>query len=194
MFAVIRTGGKQYRIQEGDILEVEKLNTKESQKVVFSEVLLIEDKENTLIGTPLVEKAQVKAEVLENFKDEKVIIFKKKRRKRYKLKRGHRQPLTRVRIDEINSGAEPSPKKPQADKKEEKKKSPKKPRAKKKAVEKEAKKEKPEKKEPKESGRERPKTKKKTGSAKKKSSKTKPAEKKITSTASKSKKSSKTKE
>lgn len=101
MFAIIRTGGKQYRVQEGDILDVEKLPVEPSQKFHFSQVLLIADEKSTHIGTPFLEKALVQAEILENFKDKKVIVFKKKRRKQYRRLRGHRQPLTRVKIEKI---------------------------------------------------------------------------------------------
>jgi large subunit ribosomal protein L21 len=135
MFAVIKTGGKQFRVQEGDILEVEKLPKKEGQKVTFDEVLLIEDGDKVMVGTPLVDKARVKAEVIENFKDEKIIIFKKKRRKQYRRTRGHRQELTRVKIEAIIAEAKASPKKPKVRKKEEKK-TPKKPKAKKEAAKK----------------------------------------------------------
>jgi len=110
MFAVIKTGGKQFRIQVGDILDVEKLDLEEGKKITFDSVLLIEDDENTLIGTPVVEKAQVVGEVMENFKDKKVLVFKKKRRKQYRKTTGHRQLLTRVKIEKIVSGVE-SPKK-----------------------------------------------------------------------------------
>lgn len=101
MFAVIKTGGKQYRVQAGDVLEVEKLKVEPSLKVIFDQVLLIGDEGSTLIGTPFVEKAAVRAEVVETLKDDKVIVFKKKRRKQYRRTRGHRQQLTRVRIEEI---------------------------------------------------------------------------------------------
>ena len=103
MFAVIKTGGKQYRVQEGDELKVEKLDVDEGKKVTFDQVLLVEDDGQTLIGTPLVEKASVEAIVLKNFKDKKVIVFKKKRRKQYKRTRGHRQELTSVKIEKIIS-------------------------------------------------------------------------------------------
>ena len=136
MFAVIRTGGKQYRVQKGDILQVERLGTKQGKTVVFDEVLLIQDGKKTLIGTPLVAKAQVKAEVIENFRDDKVIIFKKKRRKQYKKKAGHRQMLTRVKIEEIVSSAKAPARKPKPEVNE--KKAPEKP-AKKAAVPKEEK-------------------------------------------------------
>lgn len=106
MFAVIKTGGKQYKIQPGDVLQVEKLDVASHQTVTFDEVLLVEDGKNTLVGTPFVEKAVVRAVVLENFQDKKVLVFKKKRRKQYKKTRGHRQELTRVKIEEIALGAE----------------------------------------------------------------------------------------
>ncbi|UCE39921.1 MAG: 50S ribosomal protein L21 [Candidatus Aminicenantes bacterium] len=117
MFAVIKTGGKQFRVQVGDILEVEKLDHDEGQKITFDNVLLIEDDKNTLIGTPVVEKAQVVAEVMENFKDKKVLVFKKKRRKQYRKTSGHRQLLTRVKIEKIVTGLEPPKKKVSATKK-----------------------------------------------------------------------------
>jgi large subunit ribosomal protein L21 len=110
MFAVIKTGGKQFRVQVGDILNVEKLDLEEGKKVTFDSILLIEDDKNILIGTPVVEKAQVVGEVMENFKDKKVLVFKKKRRKQYRKTTGHRQLLTRIKIEEIVSGVE-SPKK-----------------------------------------------------------------------------------
>ncbi|TES86998.1 MAG: 50S ribosomal protein L21 [Candidatus Aminicenantes bacterium] len=104
MFAVIKTGGKQYKVQEGDFLNVEKLNMEKEKKVTFDKVLLIEDEGKTLIGTPFVENALVRAEVIENFKDKKVLVFKKKRRKQYRKTRGHRQELTRIKIEEIIHG------------------------------------------------------------------------------------------
>lgn len=123
MFAVIKTGGKQYKVQEGDVLQIEKLSLEKDKKVVFDQVLLIDDEEKTLIGTPFVENAQVQAVVLENFKDDKVIVFKKKRRKQYRKKTGHRQELTKLRVEKIVSGKEPLDKKEQeeAEKKTEKK-------------------------------------------------------------------------
>jgi len=101
MFAIFKTGGKQYKIQTGDVLSVEKIPAEPGQRVLFNEVLLIADDNETLIGTPYLEKAAVRAEVLENFKDEKVIVFKKKRRKQYRRTRGHRQQLTKLRVDLI---------------------------------------------------------------------------------------------
>ncbi len=115
MFAVIKTGGKQYKVQEGDILNVEKLNMNKDKKVTFDKVLLVEDEGKTLIGTPFVENALVKAEVVENFKDKKIIVFKKKRRKQYGRTRGHRQELTRIKIEEIIHGIKAAPKKKPAE-------------------------------------------------------------------------------
>jgi len=102
MFAVIKTGGKQYKVSEGDIINVEKLNKKEGEEVVFDEVLLVEDKK-TKIGKPLVKGASVKAKVLEHGRGEKKIVFKYKPKKRQRKKKGHRQPFTRIEIEEIIS-------------------------------------------------------------------------------------------
>jgi large subunit ribosomal protein L21 len=119
MFAIIKTGGKQYRVQQGDVLSVEKLSAGPKKKVLFDQILLIADDNETLIGTPFLEKAAVRAEVIEDFKDEKVIVFKKKRRKQYRRTRGHRQPQTRIKILNIaadaaslppEEAAEPEPK------------------------------------------------------------------------------------
>ena len=111
MFAVIKTGGKQYKVHEGDVLHVEKLSTHKDKRITFDKILLVEDEGKTLIGTPFVENALVRAEVIENFKDKKVIVFKKKRRKQYRKTRGHRQQLTRIKIEEILHGAKATPKK-----------------------------------------------------------------------------------
>ena len=81
MFAVIKTGGKQYRVQKGEILDIEKLDVKKGKKVSFEQVLLIDADGKIQVGTPYLKDTLVKAEVLDNFKDKKVIVFKKKRRK-----------------------------------------------------------------------------------------------------------------
>lgn len=117
MFAVIKTGGKQFRVQEGDVLDVEKLDLEQGKKVTFDHVLLIEDNKNTLIGTPVVERARVVGEVVESFKDKKVLVFKKKRRKQYRKTTGHRQMLTRVKIEKILTGTEKPAKKELGEKK-----------------------------------------------------------------------------
>ncbi len=101
MYAVIKTGGRQYRVKEGDLLEIEKLNAQKGQRVIFDQVFLIENEEQVLIGTPVVADAAVTAEVLDQFKGDKVLIFKKKRRKQYRRTKGHRQELTRVKIEKI---------------------------------------------------------------------------------------------
>ncbi len=101
MYAVINTGGKQYRVKEGDVLDVEKLGVEQGGTVVFDRVLLIEDEGKVLIGTPVLPGAAVKAEVVANFKGDKVLIFKKKRRKQYRRTKGHRQQLAKVLIVKI---------------------------------------------------------------------------------------------
>jgi len=101
MFAVIKTGGKQYVVREGDSFSVEKLDLPAGQKFLFDQVLLVDDGSDTAIGTPILEKAAVKAEVIRNFKDDKILVFKKKRRKQYRRTHGHRQNLTEVKIEKI---------------------------------------------------------------------------------------------
>ncbi len=101
MHAVILTGGKQYRVTEGDVLAVEKLDLEPGRKAHFDRVLLVEDGETVHVGAPVLDNAMVLGLVLENFKDEKVLVFKKKRRKQYRRTRGHRQQLTKVRITRI---------------------------------------------------------------------------------------------
>ncbi len=97
MYAVIRTGGKQYKVTSGDVVKIEKIAGEEGKEVVFGEVLALDG----TIGTPLVEGASVKATVLKQAKDAKVIIFKKKRRQNYRRKNGHRQQITLVKITDI---------------------------------------------------------------------------------------------
>lgn len=106
MFAVIRTGGKQYRVSAGDELTVEKLSAEAGETVAFDEVLMLGG-EQASVGTPLVEGAAVKAEVLEQMRGPKVLTFKKRRRKHgSKRIKGHRQHLTRLRVTEIVGGGE----------------------------------------------------------------------------------------
>ncbi len=101
MYAVIKTGGKQYRVKEGDVLAVEKIPAEPGHPVDFSQVLLVELADKVVLGTPFISGAVVRATAIENFKDEKIIVFKKKRKKQYRRTKGHRQQMTRVRIDEI---------------------------------------------------------------------------------------------
>ncbi len=102
MYAVIKTGGKQHRVSEGDVLRVEKLGGAKGDTVVFEEVLLVSKEDQTRVGTPVVEGARVVGEIVRQGKGPKIIIFKKKRRKGFLKKTGHRQPLTEVRIKEIS--------------------------------------------------------------------------------------------
>ncbi len=97
MYAVIKTGGKQYKVTSGDVVKIEKIAGEEGKEVVFNEVLALDD----VVGTPLVDGASVKATVLKQAKDAKVIIFKKKRRQNYRRKNGHRQQITLVKITDI---------------------------------------------------------------------------------------------
>jgi large subunit ribosomal protein L21 len=101
MYAVIKTGGKQYRVKEGDVLAVERIPFEAGHPVDFDQVLLIENEDKILLGTPFIAGAVVRATAVEGFKGDKVIIFKKKRKKQYRRTKGHRQQLVRVRIDEI---------------------------------------------------------------------------------------------
>ena len=101
MYAIIKTGGKQYRVTEGETLRVEKLNT-EGSSVKFDQVLLVGG-DQVKIGVPMVEGASVDAEILRQGRAKKIIVFKKKRRKGYHKKQGHRQAFTEVRITGINA-------------------------------------------------------------------------------------------
>jgi large subunit ribosomal protein L21 len=102
MFAVIRTGGKQYRVTTDDVLAIEKLEGEVGAKLVLSEVLMVGG-DSAKTGTPLVQGASVEAEILEQGRGGKVIAFKKKRRKNTHRKRGHRQPFTKVKITAIHA-------------------------------------------------------------------------------------------
>ncbi|HZO16513.1 MAG TPA: 50S ribosomal protein L21 [Polyangiaceae bacterium] len=103
MYAVIKTGGKQYRVAEGDTLQVEKIAGKPGDAVTFDQVLLVGGTDSAKIGKPLVSGAKVKAEIVAHGRGEKIIVFKLKRRKNYRKKQGHRQPYTQVKITGIAS-------------------------------------------------------------------------------------------
>ena len=103
MFAVIKTGGKQYKVAKDDIIVVEKLDAEAGKSVAFGDVLLAGKKGDVKVGTPLLKGAEVKGEVLEQRKGAKVMIFKKKRRQTYRRKRGHRQNETVVKITSIKA-------------------------------------------------------------------------------------------
>lgn len=100
MYAVIKTGGKQYRVAAGDVIKIEKLDGEIGQTVDFDQVLMVGG-DDAKIGTPIVDGAKVSAEVLEQGKGDKVLIFKKKRRHKYRRLRGHRQQQTVLRISDI---------------------------------------------------------------------------------------------
>lgn len=106
MFAIIESGSNQYKVWEGGEFDLEKLNdedvSQENNQVIFKKVLLVSEGEGKVsVGTPFVANAQVSAEVVETFKDAKVLVFKKKRRHNYRRLNGHRQQLTRVKITKI---------------------------------------------------------------------------------------------
>jgi large subunit ribosomal protein L21 len=103
MLAVIKTGGKQYIVSPGKKIKVEKLDKKEGSEISFSDVLLLEKNKKVEIGTPKVAGAKVTAKVIEHGKADKVIIFKYRAKKRYKVKKGHRQPYTQVEITGIET-------------------------------------------------------------------------------------------
>ncbi len=102
MYAIIVTGGKQYKVSEGDVIFIEKLDAQEGDTVKFDQVLAIGG-EKAVIGTPVVEGASVDAKVVANGKGKKVIVFKYKPKKGEKTKQGHRQPYTKVQIEKINA-------------------------------------------------------------------------------------------
>jgi len=101
MYAVVKTGGKQYRVSPGDSIEVEELPNEVGEQVELDEVLLVSKGSRTKIGRPLVEGAKVKATVTRQAQGRKVIVFKFRSSNRYRRRTGHRQHLTRLRIDEI---------------------------------------------------------------------------------------------
>lgn len=117
MYAVVNTGGKQYKVQEGDILRVEQLEGQVGDSIDFDRVLMLNDGEEVRIGQPLLEDVTVHGQIVAQDKAKKILVFKYKRRKGYRRTQGHRQPFTAVRIDRIGPGggaAEPAPA-PEAD-------------------------------------------------------------------------------
>ncbi|MEZ4286760.1 MAG: 50S ribosomal protein L21 [Polyangiales bacterium] len=102
MYAVIQTGGKQYRVEEGDTLRVEKLAGEVGSDISFSEILMVGG-ESVAVGKPFVNGAKVTAEILAQDRAKKIIVFKMKRRKNYRRKNGHRQPFTELRIKSIQA-------------------------------------------------------------------------------------------
>jgi large subunit ribosomal protein L21 len=105
MFAVIRTGGKQYRVAENDVIKVERLDGDSGASVTLDEVLMVGEGDKVTVGAPTVAGASVSAEVVEQGRGPKIIVFKKKRRQNYRRKKGHRQDLTTLKITGISAGA-----------------------------------------------------------------------------------------
>lgn len=101
MYAIIETGGKQYRVSAGDKLRLEKIHAEEGEQVSFDKVILLGKDDGPLIGTPYIDGAVVTAKILEHGKDDKVIVFKYRRKKNYRKFRGHRQQYTLVQVDGI---------------------------------------------------------------------------------------------
>ncbi len=102
MYAVVFSGGKQYRVKEGEVLKLEKIPGEVGSAVSFDKVLMFSDGENVKIGQPVLENVSVSGNIVEQGKARKIIVFKYKRRKRYRRKQGHRQQYTAVKIDSIN--------------------------------------------------------------------------------------------
>ena len=102
-FAVIQTGGKQYKVSASEILKIERLKNEEGQTVEFKNVLFLNDDKNTEIGTPNIQGAKVEATILKNTKNKTILVFKKRRRKNSRKKYGHRQPISLIRITKIFS-------------------------------------------------------------------------------------------
>ena len=103
MYAVIETGGKQYKVQDGDVIFIEKLNVEADEKYVFDKVVALGSEDGLKVGAPYVEGATVEANIVKNGKSKKVIVYKMKPKKNYRRKQGHRQPYTKVQITAINA-------------------------------------------------------------------------------------------
>jgi large subunit ribosomal protein L21 len=102
MYAVIKTGGKQYKVSEGDTISIEKLETEAGGSVTFEDVLMVNSEKATVVDAPGLAKASVKATVLEHYRDDKIKVFKYKSKKGYRKTQGHRQNLTKIKIESIS--------------------------------------------------------------------------------------------
>lgn len=102
MYAIIATGGKQYKVAEGDIIKIEKLGLEAGAEVTFDQVLAVNNGE-LVVGNPIVENAKVTATVIEEGKNKKIVVYRYKRKTGYNKKKGHRQPYTKVKIEKINA-------------------------------------------------------------------------------------------
>ena len=105
MYAIIETGGKQYKVQNGDTLFIEKLNAAEEDTVTFDKVIALHDDAKLKVGAPYVKGATIEATVLKSGKEKKIIVYKMKPKKNYRRKQGHRQPYTKIQINAINPTA-----------------------------------------------------------------------------------------
>ena len=103
MYAVIKTGGKQYKVSKDDIISVEKLSEEAGKKIKLNEVLIISDKGKPVVGDPIIKGASVEAEIVDHTRSAKITVFKKKRRHNYRRKQGHKQNITNLKILSINS-------------------------------------------------------------------------------------------
>jgi len=103
MYAIIKTGGKQYRVEEGQIIKIEKLSAEEGENVEFDQILAVSDDDGLKAGSPMIEGASVSGKVIDQGKNKKIVVFKYKPKIRYRKKTGHRQPYTRVLIEDINA-------------------------------------------------------------------------------------------
>ena len=101
MYAIIETGGKQYKVSEGDVLQVEKLQASEGETVELDKVMAISKDDGLTVGTPWIENAKVTATILNHGKKDKIIVFKYKPKKNYRKKQGHRQPFTQLKVEKI---------------------------------------------------------------------------------------------
>ncbi len=103
MYAIIATGGKQYKVTEGDIITIEKLDAAEGENITFDQILAVNNDTKLVVGAPTVDGATVSASVVKNGRGKKVIVYKYKSKTGYHKKNGHRQPFTRVKIEKINA-------------------------------------------------------------------------------------------
>ena len=103
MYAVIETGGKQYKVQEGDVVFIEKLDAEMGSTIIIDKVLMLSNENGVVTGTPLVSGATVEANVIKSGKDKKIHIFKYKSKKNYRKRQGHRQPYTKIQISAIKA-------------------------------------------------------------------------------------------
>ena len=101
MYAVVKTGGKQYKVTQGEVVRVERLDAEPGSEIELSQVLMVIDGDEISVGQPVLENASVRVKILEHGKAGKVTVFKKKRRKGYKVKRGHRQQFSTIEIREV---------------------------------------------------------------------------------------------